>query len=412
MTTLTTALLGPISSSLPSFPFPTSLLRIFFPFSYPTSTSPPPSNSSSPPPQTTPTLPASKSDSLCTARPTRHRHAQGGGATRRPQSAAGAVEGHWRWAGPESGVILHYHHHQHAEEKEPGLKTLADVQVSHPSPVFACRPRRVRTYYPAPEESARCDDAVDAVMHALDSRERIFTLSTTSDDDSSFDDTDFDISLISATSASSSSFDGNADSDTSFSSSSFVLPPPPAPPHPRANNPGLGINGLCKADGSPFDGMGVVSFGAHAEPESSTSSPRRRAPDILGLSRAFLEEAERTWAADPHHRMLSVIEEEELEEGEGEEGVMVSPRVESRRSDVHTTKNKTKTKTTRPIVRKRDLSALDTISSGLKRRQNSRDRLSPQPKPKPSSSSSGPLRRSPSKEPSGRPRTPLPVWHR
>ncbi|KAK7001686.1 hypothetical protein R3P38DRAFT_3368062 [Favolaschia claudopus] len=387
MTTLTTALLSPFS-------LPFSLLRIFFPFSYPTSPSPSP----------TPTLPASKSDSLCSAPRPRHRHAQGV-ATRRPNSEAAAVEGYWRWAGPEAGVILYQYHHQHhqcqrvgEEEEEAGkaglnlnLKTLADVQVSHPSPVFACRPRRVRTYYPAPEESAGCgadEDAVDAVLHALD--------------------TD--------TSASSSSFD----SDTSF-----TLPPPPPPhPHPRANNNntglGLGITGLFKADGSPFDGMGVVSFGARAEPESSesreheSSSPRRRA----GLSRAFLEEAERTWAADPHHRILSVIEEEQLEEeGEGDME-QLPPRVEGRgrerlggRVQHHAMKNPTKPKTTRPVVRERDLSTLDTISSKLKRRQDSRSSPKPKPKSMPSSSS-GPLRRSPSKELSARPRTPLPVWHR
>ncbi|KAK7026539.1 hypothetical protein R3P38DRAFT_2942078 [Favolaschia claudopus] len=260
-------------------------------------------------------------------------------------------------------------------------------------------------------------------MHALDSRERLFSLSVTSDD-SSFDDLDLDldISLISDTSTTSSSFDGNADSDTSFSSSSFVLPPPPAAPHSQhSHNLGLGISGLFKADGSPFDGMGVVSFGAHAaESESSSSSPpRRRVPDGHGLSRAFLEEAERTWAADPHHRMLSVIEEEEdVEEGEQ---IVVPPRGESRASErlgesVHAarTENTTKLRTTRPVVRKRDLSTLDTISSGLKRRQNKlKPKSSSSSEPaSPIRSSSAPLRRSPSKEPSARPRTPLPVWHR
>ncbi|KAJ7438722.1 hypothetical protein B0H11DRAFT_2206048, partial [Mycena galericulata] len=67
--------------------------------------------------------------------------------------------------------------------------------------------------------------------------------------------------------------------------------------------------------------MGIVSFGCDAAEEAGARKARR---GDRGLSRRFLEEAAWTWAADPHHQMLTIIEEGE-EEPEEEPPVPPSP---------------------------------------------------------------------------------------
>ncbi|KAJ7886187.1 hypothetical protein B0H14DRAFT_2697983 [Mycena olivaceomarginata] len=271
------------------------------------------------------TLPSSQSEPDVAAERT-----AAGSSYPRPASSAStrarphsAIEGYWSYEGPSSGVILHQ------EGRDLGLKGLADVKITHasPSPVFAaCQlpplPRARIPYTATDVWSITADNAIAPTP-----------------------DSSFDISLISDTST-------DADDE---SNSSFTLPPPSAPPI------GLGISGLFKPDGSPFDGMGVVSFGCG-------TAGSRSGRTAGGLSRVFLEEAAWTWAADPHHRMLTIIHEQEGEEELViEEESQVWADVEQRSAS---RKSKSKTKkasVTRPVARTRDLSTVETISSGLKR---------------------------------------------
>jgi hypothetical protein len=212
-------------------------------------------------------------------------------------------------------------------KKLTSAQGLADVKITHasPSPVFAaCQlpplPRARIPYTATDVWSITADNAIAPTP-----------------------DSSFDISLISDTST-------DADDE---SNSPFTLPPPSAPPI------GLGISGLFKSDGSPFDGMGVVSFGCN----TAGSRSRRTAG---GLSRVFLEEAAWTWAADPHHRMLTIIHEQE-----GEEELVIEEESQvwadvEQRSACRKSKTK-KASVTRPVTRTRDLSTVETISSGLKR---------------------------------------------
>ncbi|KAJ7656451.1 hypothetical protein DFH06DRAFT_471686 [Mycena polygramma] len=155
-----------------------------------------------------------------------------------------------------------------------------------------------------------------------------------SEPDSSLDFShSFDISLITATSMSSDEY--SELSDISFGSFSFTLPPqsPATPATPLESGlEGLGIAGLYKPSGAPFDGMGVLSFGVcgsssppsfpplphiaarTASPSPSRSRSHAQTPTHMekddGLSRTFLEEAAWTWARDPEHHYLTVINEE------------------------------------------------------------------------------------------------------
>ncbi|KAF8169026.1 hypothetical protein K438DRAFT_2064056 [Mycena galopus ATCC 62051] len=280
------------------------------------------------------TLPSSQSDPDLTAERAaahdRSRPASSASMRPRPRSA---FEGYWSWEGPSSGMIL-----RQGTPQDPGLKGLADVKITHSSPVFASQPPRA----PTPPTTADVSSPT-AVLHEFD--------------------TSFDISLISDTSTS-------EDADDSFESefnNSCTFPPPPAPPLV-----GLGLGGLFKPDGSPFDGMGVVSFGCDA---AGHGTPRRTTG---GLSRAFLEEAAWTWAADPHHQMLTVIQEEEASEVQLEESqIWANGDHGINRRDTGSSRKikKTKTSVTPPVVLTRDLSTVDTVSSGLKR-QNQRSNTS------------------------------------
>ncbi|KAJ6503008.1 hypothetical protein DFH09DRAFT_1335675 [Mycena vulgaris] len=173
---------------------------------------------------------------------------------------------------------------------ELGLKGLADVKITRASPVLACQP---------PGSSFEFDADAGHSSSPVYARSRRYphshsrTVPEAPTPDSSFDLSPT-LSLISDTSSSSTS------SSDSPSDTSFTLSPPPT------RGLGLGLLGLFNADGAPFDGRSLV---------------------WRGLSRAFLEEAARTWAADPHHRILSVIveqgdeREEETQERECEDEV-------------------------------------------------------------------------------------------
>ncbi|KAJ7124421.1 hypothetical protein C8R44DRAFT_980697 [Mycena epipterygia] len=268
-------------------------------------------------------------------------------ASMRPRPSS-AIEGYWSWDGPNKGMILR----QRAPQQDLGLKGLADVQITQSAPVLACQPPRACT--PSPVDDGCASSTPDKVDAAADSAlEDAYSTAPTPD-------SSFDISLISDTST----------SEDSESDTSFTLPPLPA-------IMGLGISGLFKADGSPFDGMGVVSFGC-----TDQRRPRR---DEGGLSRTFLEEAAWTWAADPHHRMLSVIQEGEEEP---EQVVELWARTEQDSSSAKhevDVKGRTRTRTWT-----RDLSTVNTISSELKRQIPHAKARSTTPAPRSASIASGP----------------------
>ncbi|KAJ7605832.1 hypothetical protein DFH06DRAFT_1348422 [Mycena polygramma] len=133
-----------------------------------------------------------------------------------------------------------------------------------------------------------------------------------SEPDSSFDvslDASLDISLISDTSTSSASAsDESFELGDLFGSFHFALPPPilPSPSHPPSTSPapplsntapgaalkpiGLGLTNLYKPSGTPFDGMGVLSFGvcSHSpSPKVYAIHPRRTSRVISFLGGAL-----------------------------------------------------------------------------------------------------------------------------
>ncbi|KAJ7211628.1 hypothetical protein GGX14DRAFT_448911 [Mycena pura] len=191
-------------------------------------------------------------------------------ASMHPRSGS-PVEGYWSWDGPQGGMIL-----RRKGGEDRGRKGLADVQLAHASPVLVRQPPGAR----APSAPVDEDD-LDMVPVERPLADGDLTCPAL--------DLSFDISLISDTSTTSE--EQESESDTSF-----TIPPLPA-------SVGLGINGLFNADGSPFDGMGVLSFGPGAKGRRSTGQEEG------GLSRTFLEEVAWTWVAGPHQRMLSVISE-------------------------------------------------------------------------------------------------------
>ncbi|KAJ6473094.1 hypothetical protein C8R45DRAFT_1217574 [Mycena sanguinolenta] len=276
------------------------------------------------------TLPSSQSDLDLTAERAAARacirSASSASVRPRPRSA---FDGYWRWE-ESGGMIL-----LDRTLQDPGLKGLSDIQITRSSPVFACQPP------PRADVSNTMSEEFDSV-NALQS----------SNSSVAIPDSSFDISLISDISTSD-------DAEDSFESdTSFTVPPPPAVP--ASIGLGLGLSGLFKADGSPFDGMGVVSFGC--DKEGNGGSPRATKRSAGGLSRVFLEEAAWTWAADPDHQMLTVIQENEEQELAEENAEHVKPRTVSHKS------KSSKTNVTRPLALLRDLSTMDTVSSGLKRR--------------------------------------------
>ncbi|KAJ6503029.1 hypothetical protein DFH09DRAFT_1335696 [Mycena vulgaris] len=288
--------------------------------------------------------------------------------------------GYWSWDGPSSGMTLHV-------RSELGLKGLADVKIRRASPVLACQPPRLL--------AGVCPPAPPPHSHS-------HTLPEAPTPDSSFD-LSLTLSLISDTSSSTTCSSDNPTSTwpSSPSDTSFTLPPPPT------RGLGLGLRGLFNADGAPFDGMGVLSFGCDSGEREQEEREREME---RGLSRAFLEEAARTWAADPHHRILSVIVEqgdeceEETQERECEDEVREQEEQE-RKPRPHGSIR------TRNI--RRDLSTVDTISSGLKRCVAPAKKTSPSkpkmPAPAQRSKTPAPAPRSKTPAPAPRSKTPAPA---
>ncbi|KAJ7605829.1 hypothetical protein DFH06DRAFT_1150311 [Mycena polygramma] len=370
----------------------------------------------------------SKSDSdLAHHMDTHLRPASSTGVHPRPASAM-AIDGYWGWDVGGQGMTLRKRtcHAQH----DLGLKAPADVKITDSSPVLCQPPRPLRTGTPfpfanVPAQAAAAAYVGNARVERPDSTASGYTLDRRADS-ASFDislDTTLDISLISDTSS---------DGDSSFS---FTLPPPSAPTYalePRASSHadascdtsfdtsldislisdtstssadescdisftlpspplglGLGIADLYKHSGAPFDGMGVLSFGVRgagassapsSSPSSCHSSSRIHAQTHtqagndtgLGLSRTFLEEAAWTWAQDPHHHGLGVIDEEWDEEAHVWAGAQEqdaghvgdicgeTDTCGSKSKSKSGSTSKSRTTTSRGVER-------DTISSGLKR---------------------------------------------
>ncbi|KAJ7713546.1 hypothetical protein B0H16DRAFT_1620862 [Mycena metata] len=281
-----------------------------------------------------------------------HNHLRPASAHVRPRPSSATIEGYWSWEGGRRILRREAGNHR---QRDLGLKGLAEVQLTRPSPVVACQPLSTRS------RTSPLAHTVPEELDIADASDR------TADDSFSFD---IDISLISDTSTSTTSSEEHDADDEDDGDASFAFLSPPrliSSTHPyadarhtladsNAHNLGLGL-GFVKPDGSPFDGLGVLSFGCSGVPRTRT---RNNQHDKAELSRTFLEEAAWTWAADPHHRMLSVIHEDE-EEDEAEELPLVGV---ASTSSTSTPRQRKTSKNAR-----RDLSMVDTISSGLKRRQ-------------------------------------------
>ncbi|KAJ7618693.1 hypothetical protein FB45DRAFT_932241 [Roridomyces roridus] len=305
--------------------------------------------------------------------------------TRQRARPYSVIEGYWGWAdAPRSGMLLR----RSRGERDAGLKCLPDTTITQTSPVLiSCQP---------PHGPALCESPPAASSQLTDTVESqdptVSPTHMTSDVDAATESS-FDISLISdTTTAISDELESEADSyqlddlAPACPSSPPVLAATPARAAPLI---GLGITGLFKSDGSPFDGMGVVSFGC-----SSVARPRPAVTEG-GLSRTFLEEAVLTWAADPLHRMASVISEDDATPVDNAVVLAPTKTVLKSKSKVVSVKPTPTRKTTdsekenRPPTRStvspistvvhrrsnlmikpktRDLSAATTISSELKRR--------------------------------------------
>ncbi|KAJ7661291.1 hypothetical protein DFH06DRAFT_1191955 [Mycena polygramma] len=127
--------------------------------------------------------------------------------------------------------------------------------------------------------------------------------------------------------------------------------------------------------------MGVLSFGVcRSRPSSSSPSPPPTFPTRTasrfhaqtqkddGLSRTFLEELEATWAVDPEHHFLTIIDEE-WDEGDGVRVWATQDREHETdagksKTILHTPQNRVTTRASSTQGRGVER---DTISSGLKR---------------------------------------------
>ncbi|KAJ7213285.1 hypothetical protein C8J57DRAFT_1483403 [Mycena rebaudengoi] len=311
-----------------------SISRIFFP-----STAPRPG-----------LLPSSHSDpDMCTARIAAHTQCRLSSSASMHPRPTSVLEGYWGWHAPDSKIIL-----RHKVSDEPpehaGLK-MTDSLV-----VLACQPPRTSPHKTAAQMQAPRNGQFD-------------------DADTTFASTpecSFDVSAISDTST---SLSDETDSDTSH-----TLPSPSA-----ARPLGLGLSGIFNADGSEFDGLGVLSFGCRSPGQGRTAS---RGEDSGGLSRIFRKEAAWTWAADPQHRELTVIQE-----GEEDEETITHSCVRNEQLPKKNLKIQGGGHPRTP----RDLSRVTTISSELKRntprvRSSSPAVFAPAPAPHKKSVSSSPMR--------------------
>ncbi|KAJ6506272.1 hypothetical protein C8R47DRAFT_1209461 [Mycena vitilis] len=204
------------------------------------------------------------------------------------------IDGYWErgWEGEAQGTTLR----RRTGTGHTIVRAPAGVKITDSSPVLSssCQPAHTLPIVNT-AVIVREDPDVATALNVLDDRDLPAltyslpapTYTLDSEPDLSFDfslsldislDASLDISLISDTSTSSA--------DDSEGDTSFTLPPPPL-------GLGLGITGLYNPDGTPFDGMGVLSFGVR----SAGASPRRtrsKGKSRDGLSRGFLEELEAT----------------------------------------------------------------------------------------------------------------------
>ncbi|KAJ6506269.1 hypothetical protein C8R47DRAFT_112282 [Mycena vitilis] len=320
------------------------------------------------------TLPHSKSDPDLDQHLDTHRRPASSTSVRTRPTSAMEIDGCWGWDVEGQGMTLR---RRTRRERDPGLKAQATVKITDASPVLcqSSRPARTGTALPIAcvlaDAAAAAADLVNAPASTPTAVPYTLDRGANSGPDLSFGlflDASLDSSLISDTSAStahdsegdisftlppppaflpayadsepdsaldlSQSFDISLISDTStstdescdISSSSFTFAFPPlfSPSSPLTTSTsgaplkpiGLGIQGLFKPSGAPFDGLGVLSFGFRGSSSPSPCRTRKQAPiQDTGLSRTFLEELDATWAADPQHHLLTVIHEE-WDEGE------------------------------------------------------------------------------------------------
>nr|GAT51207.1 predicted protein [Mycena chlorophos] len=273
----------------------------------------------------------------------------------RPSSAV-EIGGYWSWES-DGGVVLR-------RRSASGEHELLDEGRGrkarpHVSSVFAFQPPGAY-YTPSIPYGFPSPEAMTTPI--VPSRLSLSCLS--------IDEPSFDLSLISDSSTITSGSD-EVDHDASLSFS-FTLPDaddvdadaemPETPFFPPAGTGlGLGIGGLFNANGAAFDGMGVVGLGLQTEDEDDDEEDDDKE---RGVSRVLLEEVAWTWAQDRRHRMLSVISEG----SSGDEDLDV----ELDDEDVSGSEESVQTEssgTTGGQGRRqlRDLSAMGTISSQLKR---------------------------------------------
>ncbi|KAJ7663488.1 hypothetical protein B0H17DRAFT_1211662 [Mycena rosella] len=296
-------------------------------------------------------IPASHSDPDVFATGTRTLRSSNVQPRPRPSSAID-TDRYWSWEGPGGGMIL-----RPRAARDLGLKGLADVTITHASPVLACQPPRARAptgattdcqasfdiaRSPSPAgyasaEAPRPDFsftiACSPVLHDIPTPDSSFESARSPslmDYDANADtvptpDSSFDISLISDTSTDSTSASDEQDA---------------APDAPFTAGLGLGLCGLFK--------------------------PMARLSTAWAYS--LSDEAAWTWAANPHHRVLSVIQEDEE--------LKRSSRW-YRCSCARPHQEQEHAPRTRAVPRKRDLSTVTTISSGLKKRQAPRATKTP-----------------------------------
>ncbi|KAJ7075723.1 hypothetical protein B0H15DRAFT_806011 [Mycena belliarum] len=401
-------------------------------------------------------LPTSQSDSDAARTFRRAREARD--ARARPSSAVD-TEGYWAWDAPRGGVVLR---RRTAGSNGDLNVDLAQVQTTS---VLVCQPPQTPSPVDIPADGTVHQEAVPTpnafldvacsalatpcnsnsapVAHKvhrlpsplaygvfsadadaeLDVSFDVSLVSDTStstsasderDSASDYDDASFDVSLISDTSTSTSA----SDERDSASDTSFNLP---SPPTITGRGLGLGLLGLYNADGAPFDGMGALSFGLRCDPadlddtrlayDEPARKHRRRGEDAeRGLSRAFMEEAVRTWAADPAHLMADVIAEDVALGAPHELAYLVGVPEKHTRPELQSNNSAssgTSTIRLRTTARPRDLSAASTVSSALKDRRSQTHADAPRAKT-PRAFSVGPSLRAPSVVPGPRPPSVVP----
>lgn len=372
-------------------------------------------------------LPTSQSDSDAARTFRRAREARD--ARARPSSAVD-TEGYWAWDAPRGGVVLR---RRTAGSNGDLNVDLAQVQTTS---VLVCQPPQTPSPVDIPADGTVHQEAVPTpnafldvacsalatpcnsnsapVAHKVHRLPSPLAYGVFSADADAELDVSFDVSLVSDTSTSTSA----SDERDSASDTSFNLP---SPPTITGRGLGLGLLGLYNADGAPFDGMGALSFGLRCDPadlddtrlayDEPARKHRRRGEDAeRGLSRAFMEEAVRTWAADPAHLMADVIAEDVALGAPHELAYLVGVPEKHTRPELQSNNSAssgTSTIRLRTTARPRDLSAASTVSSALKDRRSQTHADAPRAKT-PRAFSVGPSLRAPSVVPGPRPPSVVP----